>query len=87
VKLRALGISLIVGGIIVATYGFSTLNSLEFGPAGYLCPAHACTFKDIIEGGDGGYLELSYAGLAFFAAGMAILGGSLAIKVEPGLRD
>ncbi len=75
--MRIVAAILIMAGIGLAVYNFSTLNSFEFGPAGYLCPAHTCTLDEVWQAGYGGYVEAAAAGLAMLVGGMLILAGSL----------
>ncbi len=82
--LRILAVPLIVVGIGLAVYSYSVLHSLEFGPAGYLCPAYVCTLDEVWQAGYGGYVEGADLGLAMLVAGMLILAGSLIVR--PGRR-
>jgi hypothetical protein len=73
---------MVVAGILTSAYGFSLLHSLEFGPAGYICPAYVCTFDDIFQAGYGWILIASYSGIVSFGAGVAALVGSLLVKTQ-----
>ncbi|MDV3276931.1 MAG: hypothetical protein LYZ69_00515 [Nitrososphaerales archaeon] len=81
-KLVAFAAMMIAAGVGISAYGFSLLHSLEFGPVGYLCPAYVCTFDELFQAGYGWIVVLSYGGIASFAAGVAILTGSLLAKMQ-----